>query len=202
MCISGYGAGDRSMLPLRAFLNSIGYTPLKAEMGVNIEAKEDRIRSVDDASRFRDCMVERLQLRVEEAYKEYNQKISLIGWSMGGLFAADIAQQLPDKIEKVITLGSPFGDPRGTSTFKLMRWLNNSNIPVEEQDFDSWLNKRLMTTDVPVKVLYSEFDGIVGESTAKLYEHPAVEHIKVDSSHVGFAVNANAFEVIANCLAN
>ena len=202
LCISGYGAGDASMLPLRSFLKLIGYNPLKAEIGINIESKEDRIKSVNDATSFRHKMVDLLKERVNMLYQQHNQKVVLIGWSMGGLFAADVSQQIPDKVSQVITMGSPFGDPRGTSTFNLLRWINKSDIPIEEQDFDTWLNKRQMTSEeVPIKVLYSKSDGIVGESTARLHEHPAVEHIEVDSSHVGFAVNANVFKTIADCLA-
>lgn len=202
MCISGYGGGDASMLPLRTYLKSIGYKPVKADIGTNLESKEDRIKSVDDATAFRKKMVALLVERINILYSQHNQKITLIGWSMGGLFAADVSQQIPDKVNMVITLGSPFGDPRGTATFKLLRWLNKSKVPIEEQDFETWLNKRQMTSEeVPIKVLYGKYDGIVGKSTARLNDHPAVEHIEVDSSHVGFALNANAFETIADCLA-
>ena len=60
---------------------------------------------------------------------------------MGGLFALDASQQVPEHVSRVVTLGSPFGDPRGTSMWGLMRWLSGSDVPVEQQDFSPWLER-------------------------------------------------------------
>jgi pimeloyl-ACP methyl ester carboxylesterase len=201
ICVSGYGAGDLSMLPLREFLRQAGYNPLPASIGLNRETKEERIRSIDDATAFRKKMVALLAGRVEEVARQERQKVALIGWSMGGLFAFDVAQHIPDKVSMAITLGSPFGDPRGTATFHLFRWLNGSKVPLEQQDFAGWMERaEVRSHDVPVKVIYSRQDGIVAEGAALLAAHPAVEHVETKSSHVGFAVNPAVYAAIGRLL--
>jgi pimeloyl-ACP methyl ester carboxylesterase len=99
-------------------------------------------------------------------------------------------------------MGAPYGDPRSTSLYKLLNKVKGSNVPLEEQDFGVWLKlRRLKTNDVPIKVIYSERDGIVPSSAARLKNHPCIEYIEVDSSHMGFALNPKVYEVIQRLLA-
>ena len=86
--------------------------------------------------------------------------------------------------------------------WNFMRWLSGSEVPVDQQDFTPWLNgASLKTAAVPVTVLYSEMDGIVGKEIARVEEHVAVRHQLVTSSHLGFAMNSEVFEMIARALA-
>ena len=203
LALPGYGGGDGSMAVLRYFLKRIGYKAYGLDLGRNLESADERIMRVEDASRFREKMVALVIERIKEIYRSSGQPVALVGWSMGGLYAFDASQELPEMTRMVVTLGSPYGDPRATSTFKLLRWLNGSDVPVEEQDFDGWLNKRRLKTDkVPIKVLYSQKDGIVAAGIATLGSNACIEHIEVDSSHVGFAVNLNAYYTVASLLSN
>jgi pimeloyl-ACP methyl ester carboxylesterase len=186
----------------RYFLKQLGYTPYALELGVNFESKEERIMRVEDAVAFREKMVELCCERLQEIHNETGEKVSLLGWSMGGLYAFDCGQALPETTRQIITLGSPFGDPRSTSTFKLLRKINRSTVPIEIQDFDSWNNKSRVTADIPTHVIYSNKDGIVAPEIARLDDHPMVKHHEVDSSHVAFAVNPLAMETVARILAN
>lgn len=171
------------------------------ELGTNIESAAERIMRIEDAVNFREKMVTKITQRIESIHKETQRKVSLIGWSIGGLYAFDISQNHPNMIRQVITLAAPFGDPRGTSTFNLLRTLNRSKIPIEEQNFDLWLNKReLKSHQVPIKVLYSPRDGIVSPHIARIEEHPTIEHIEVDASHTGFTVNTAALSHITHLL--
>jgi esterase/lipase len=202
LAIPGYGGGDSSMLFMRYFLDKLGYQSYALDLGVNYESASERIKRVEDAVAFREKMVARVAERAEQIYKDSGETVTLLGWSMGGLYAFDVSQQHPDIIRQVITLGAPFGDPRGTSTFKLLRWVNRSTVAVEEQDFDSWTHKRQLSSDkVPVKIIYSTEDGIVAAHIARLDDHPMVEHIEVTSSHVGFTVNTDTLAIIAGLLA-
>ena len=115
------------------------------------------------------------------------------------MYALDASRHLPDITRRVITLGSPFGDPRGTSLFKLMRRLSGSTVPIETQDFGGWLDKAAAPA-VPTSVIYSERDGIVGTDIARLPESPLTQHVQVDSSHLAFALNARALEAVAVAL--
>ncbi|MBT8075074.1 MAG: alpha/beta hydrolase, partial [Gammaproteobacteria bacterium] len=141
LVLPGYGAADGSTAVLRFFLRRIGYRPFGLEAGRNFEGLENQIQSVDDATRFREQLVDLTVTRIREVHAMTREPVSLIGWSMGGLYALDASRHLPDITRRVITLGSPFGDPRGTSLFTLMRRLSGSEVPIELQNFDTWLDK-------------------------------------------------------------
>jgi pimeloyl-ACP methyl ester carboxylesterase len=198
LVLPGYGGGDGSTLVMRYVVGRLGYQACKLELGVNHESAQDRIVSVDDAVRFREKMVALVVERVRSIFEERGEKVSLVGWSMGGLYAFDTARELPEMVRQVVTLGSPYGDPRGTSTFELLRWLKGSNVPVESQDFASWLRKAEPGDGaVPVTAIYSATDGIVSPEVARPAPAPSVECIEVEASHVGFGLNPEAFRVLS-----
>jgi hypothetical protein len=203
LTLPGYGGSDDSMRAMRYFLKRIGYKAYSQELGRNYESSQERIKSVDDALAFRNKMVDLIVKRVDAIYDQTGQRISLIGWSMGGCYALDVSQQRPDKIKRVITLGSPFGDPRGTALWPVMRLINRSNVNPDTMDFDSWLERTVIRTEnIPVDVIYSPRDGIVGESIARLPDHPCVTHTEIDASHISFAFNALAYRKIGQILAS
>ncbi|MBA6414012.1 alpha/beta hydrolase [Parahaliea sp. F7430] len=201
LVLPGYGASDSSTAFIRYFLKQIGFASHALALGRNLENAEDRIRSVDDATRFREKMGSLVVSRVRELAEQAGTSISLVGWSMGGLYAVDAAREVPELLRQVITLGSPFGDPRGTSLFTLMRRLSGSTVPLETQDFGSWLAKASVS-EVPTKVIYSVRDGIVGTGIARLPESPTTEHCQINSSHIGFAHNPDALSEVASTLLN
>lgn len=202
LVLPSYGLGDSGMRPLRFFLRQLGYATPLSGIGLNLDRGDLRIRRIEDAARFRSRQVDRVVARIEEIHAETGERPSLVGWSMGGLFAVDASQRVPELVRRVVTLGSPFGDPRGTAMWSVMRWLSGSEVPVDEQDFSSWLDRASLGTDaVPVTVLYSELDGIVGREVARLRQNRVVEHRHVASSHLGFATNPEVFREIAGALA-
>lgn len=202
LVLPSYGTGDGGTRFLRSFLSALGYETPPPALGRNVDRGELRIRSVEDAAVFRRAQVDRVVDRVQTLAEETGERVSVIGWSMGGLFALDTSQRIPDLVRSAVTLGSPFGDPRGTSMFHLMRVLNGSRIPVEKQDFGPWLaGRRLATQSVPITVIRSHRDGIVGRSIAELPRTRCVRHVRVDSSHLGFAANPDVFLEVARALA-
>lgn len=201
LTIPGYGGGDGSMFFLRYLLDKIGYQSFALDLGTNFESAAERIMRIEDAVAFREKMVAQVIKRAEQIHTETNQSVDLIGWSLGGLYAFDVSQTIPEKIRQAITLAAPFGDPRSTSTFNFFRTLNRSTVPIEEQDFDLWLNKREIKTDqVPIKIIYSRSDGIVSPHIARLEDHPSVEHIEIDASHASFTVSVDALRRITHLL--
>ena len=80
-----------------------------------------------------------------------------------------------------------------------MRRLSGSKVPVEQQNFDGWLDKAAAPA-VPTHVIYSERDGIVGTDIARLPHSPLTRHVQVDSSHVAFALNVRALDEVAKAL--
>jgi len=201
LCLPGYGGGDGSMAIVRAFLRAIGHATPGLGLGVNTEGRARRIRSIDDALAFRARMVARVAERLRRVTDDTGERASLVGWSMGGLYAFDAALAEPERVRRVVTLGAPYGDPRGTSLFGLLRRLNRSRVPVASQDFDGWLGRcELGDNTVPIRILYSPSDGIVAPAIARLPDHPSVACIPVDSSHIGFAINPRALRELARQL--
>ena len=120
---------------------------------------------------------------------------------MGGCFAVDVSQRLPKKVAMVISLGSPFGDPRGTSMWSIMRKLNRSEVPEDAMNFDGWMEKRhIKTKNLPIHVIYSEKDGIVGVETAQLCAHKDVSYTSIGSSHIGFAYNVSVYHKVIDII--
>jgi pimeloyl-ACP methyl ester carboxylesterase len=200
LVLPGYGAGDSIMYVMRYYLNRWGYDARPWNLGVNFT--KTRITAIDQINAFREEMETRVAARIEELFNETGKQVSLVGWSLGGIYANSMAEKVPDYLNHVITLGAPYGDPRGTAAWNVLKALNASNTPDDQQDFGGWL-KHDAITDRKVKttVIFSPNDGIVAESAARLAEHENIAHLPVNSSHVGFAFNPAVYRVIAETLA-
>ena len=100
LVLPGLMQSDRSTLPLRAFLKNRGHDVHAWALGINT----GRPGLVDD----------QLLPRLRELHARSGRKVSIVGWSMGGLFARELAKRAPEAVRQVITLGSPFtGDREG-----------------------------------------------------------------------------------------
>lgn len=198
MTLPGFGGADGSMAPLRAWLQRWGYDARPWNLGRNFP--KYRMDSLDAAMLFREKMVKRAARELEKIYRETGQKVTLVGWSLGGIYAHELGILHPQWVRQVVTLGTPHGDPRGTAAWGIMRRVYNSNVPVEVQDISGWLSSSLTPLKVPMTVIFSPTDGIVSQEVAMLKD-PGVTHLAVNSSHVGFALNPKVYWLIAKQLA-
>ena len=89
LVLPGFMTGDRSTIVLRNYIESLGYNVKTWDMGLNLGGPEYAFKVAD---------------RVEEISKEYNCKISIVGWSLGGVYAREVARQVTDCVRQVITL--------------------------------------------------------------------------------------------------
>src|ERR1700730_18114910 len=96
LTLPGFLASDLSMAPMRRYLTELGYDSYAWRMG----------RNIGGVSRMRAA----LRDRVGEIHASTGRKVSILGWSLGGVYARDLALQLPDKVRYVVTLGSPFAN--------------------------------------------------------------------------------------------
>lgn len=200
LVLPGYGAGDTIMYVLRYYLNRWGYDARPWNLGVNFT--RTRITAIDQVNAFREDMEDKVAARIEQLYHETGRPVSVIGWSLGGIYANSMADRVPDYLNHVITLGAPYGDPRATAAWNVLKALNFSKTAEEEQDFDGWLKHDAITDrQVKTTVIYSPNDGIVAEAAARLGEHEKIAHVPVNSSHAGFAFNPAVYRVIAQTLA-
>ena len=185
LTLPGFLASDLSMAPMRRYLKELGYDTYAWHMG----------RNTGGVTRMRAALRDRLA----QIHAATGRKVSLVGWSLGGIYARDLALHAPDMVRYVVTLGSPFsGDARATNATRLYEAM--SGEVVEE---DSEL-RRAIAGDLPVPTtsIYSRTDGIVNWRTCLLRPSDTAENIEVHlASHVGLGVNAAALWAVADRLA-
>jgi pimeloyl-ACP methyl ester carboxylesterase len=185
LTVPGFLASDLSMRPMRRYLRELGYDAYAWKMG----------RNIGGVSRMRAALKDRLA----GIHAATGRKVSIVGWSLGGVYARDLALQAPDMVRCVITLGSPFaGDVRATNATRLYEAL--SGEAVEEQ---SELRAAIAgDLPVPASSIYSRTDGVVNWHTCLLRPSDTAENIEVHlASHIGLGVNAAALWAVADRLA-
>ncbi len=200
MTLPGFGGGDGSMALLRRYLNSLGYRAEPWRLGTNLV--QDKVQTLDEVLAFCATMEAAIVENAQRIADNCGEKVSLVGWSLGGVYANSIAQTHPELIRQVILLGSPVGDPRGTSVWGLMKKVMRGEIPDHLQNVDAWIERRdqLGGRRVRTSVLYSKYDGAVAEDAVMIENDKLVENIHVASSHVGFSHNASVYWTIADRL--
>ena len=210
MVIPGFGANDRYTWPLRAHLDSLGYATVGWGLGTN-KAGLNMPHSLSEVhprwklppkSPYRGeagvpYVVDRLIDRVDELSRVSNQPIALVGWSLGGFMAREVARELPAQISQVITLGSPvIGGPKYT--------LAAPAFNRRQYDLD-WVEHTISEREerpiaVPITAVVSPSDGIVGYLAALDHHSPVVEHVQLDVAHLAFPYNSAVWSVIAKAL--
>lgn len=185
LALPGFLASDLSMAPMRRYLKELGYDTHAWEMGRNLGG----ISSLRGA--LRDLL--------KRVYETSGRKVSIVGWSLGGVYARDLALQLPDMVRQVITLGSPFAnDVRATNATRLYEALSGEGVN------DNPELREAIAGDLPVPAtsIYSRTDGIVNWRTCLLRPSETAENIEVHlASHVGLGVNPAALWAVADRLA-
>ncbi len=184
MVLPGFMASDVSTAPLRKFLTESGYQAYGWDLGRNTAKVE-----------FLDLLLDKL----ESVYETHGEKISLIGWSLGGVFARQLAKAKPALIRQVITLGSPF---KGISEPNNVAWIYNfiSNGK-RASDIDPILYEDIpLPAPVPTTAVYTKEDGIVPWQLCLEEEDEIHQNIQVRGSHFGLGVNPTVMEIIADRL--
>jgi len=181
LVLPGFTASDTSTLALRRFLRRRGYHAHGWRLGRNLGPSTRVVTGLGE--------------RFEALKKRHARKVSLIGWSLGGIYAREISRLFPDDVRQVITLASPFRDPLA----------NNVLFPpsaAARLDRDPLLYARLREPlPVPTTAVYTRTDGIVAWRSCIEEEGPYRENVAVWSSHCGIGHHPMALRVIADRLA-
>ena len=127
------------------------------------------------------------------------QAFTLIGWSLGGIIAREVARLSPHLVREVITMGTPIiGGPKYTTPGQ--RYAQSANIKLDQ--FEREVHQRnSIGFDQPLTVLYSDRDGIVGPDIARDIYNPQARNIRVDGGHMGMGFNPKVWRIIADTLA-
>jgi pimeloyl-ACP methyl ester carboxylesterase len=133
---------------------------------------------------------------LEELQRRYDSTVTLIGWSLGGVFARELARRQPDRVRAVITLGSPFNvSPSANNVDSLFRRANPDFRP----DLEGFA-RRIAPPPVPCIAIHSKSDGIVAWQCSQEEAADNTENIEVFSSHFGMGFNPLVLREIAHKL--
>jgi len=185
LVLPGLIATDNSTRPLRSFLRSKGYTVSGWGQGRNLGPRHG----------VREAMVDRLR----ELNDTHGRKISLVGWSLGGVYARQLAKMMPDRVRMVITLGSPFGGhPRATNAWRVYEMVSGHRASEEDLRFGGSLSE---PPPVPTTAIFSRTDGICAWQVCMEKASATSESIEVESSHCGMGHHPAAVYAVADRLA-
>lgn len=186
MVFPGLSANDVSTLPLRSYVESRGYCALGWEQGFNFGPRAG--------------VLEQIKGQLARTFESSGRKVSLIGWSLGGVYARELAKDLPHMVRGVITLGTPFGGShRSTNAWRIYELASGRSIAREAENYDL-----PAAPPVPTTSIFSRSDGIVawkGSIQAPSAHNPHTENIEVLASHVGLGLNPSAWWAVADRLA-
>jgi len=185
LVLPGLIASDVSTRPLRAFLKSKGYAVRGWEQGRNLGLRAG----------VQDGMVDLL----EEMNDVHGRKVSLVGWSLGGLYARQLAKMMPERVRSVITLGSPFaGSPHSTNAWRVYEMASGRRADGEDARFGGSLS---VAPPVPTTAIFSRTDGICAWQGCVEKTSAQSESIEVESSHCSMGHHPAAVYAVAERLA-
>jgi pimeloyl-ACP methyl ester carboxylesterase len=182
LVLPGLAAGDASTALLRRFLRSRGYAVSGWGQGLNLGLREG--------------VLERAHDKLRELYAEHGRAVSLIGWSLGGLYARELAKHSPEMVRLCISLGSPFtGHPRETNAWRLYELASGHRI-----DWREFQGPLRAAPPAPTTSIWSPTDGVVAWRCCVETRRVLAENIVIDSSHLGLGAHPAALYAIADRL--
>ncbi|MHB8380726.1 MAG: alpha/beta fold hydrolase [Candidatus Binataceae bacterium] len=191
MFIPGFMAGDITLAPMANFCRFLGHRSVMAGIWSNSSCPRE--------------VLELVGARIERVVERHGGPVVVIGHSLGGIYAREIGRRYPDAVERVITMGSPITRPRDAANRAVqavassMAALRGRAQGCLSENCSCGLTiSNLAPPRVPTTVIYSRTDGIVHwQSCLDLSRSPIVENIEVHCSHVGMAVSAEVYKIIA-----
>ena len=182
LVLPGLIASDISTKPLRAYLTDRGYDVHGWGLGRNLG--------------LRPGLEAKMEARLRDIHRQSGRKVSIVGWSLGGVFAREIASAAPEAVRTVITLGSPIhGDPRSTNAWRVYELASGQSV-----DDPQLRSPRRAAPPVPTTSIYSRSDGVVAWQCSVEPTTDSTESIEVIGSHCGLGVNASVLYAIADRL--
>jgi pimeloyl-ACP methyl ester carboxylesterase len=194
LVLPGGMSDDKATVFLRWALRAQGYDAHGWGLGMNMGPNEEVLAG--------------MHARVRELYREHDSKITLIGWSLGGIYARMLARDLPDLVRRVITLGSPFRmiEADDFAPFGRARWDRFVEEHAEDVDLMRTHEHDRPPITVPTTAIYSRTDGMAPwqlsiDEVGPHAPNPRAENVEVRGSHIGLASNPSVAVVIFDRLA-
>lgn len=195
LLIPGFIAGDVTLAPMANFCRWLGHRAVFGGIWSNSECPRETMR--------------KLNARLVLTYEKFEHPIVVIGQSLGGVYAREMARENPEMVERVITLGSPIRLPRKTANYAVEAVARS--IAMLRGKAEGCLTESCKCglilsdespPDVPTTHVYSRTDGVVHwDSCIDHSGAPSIENVEVMGSHVGMAFSPDVYRVIADRLA-
>ena len=188
LVLPGFLTSDTSTSLLRRFLKSLGYDVHTWDLGRNLGP-----RAIGHEG-------EKLIERLDCIHDLCGEKISLVGWSLGGMMARQLARRRPDLVRQIITLGSPIvGNPRATNAWRAYEAMTGQKIDAEAARVQ--LRESETPPPVPSTAIYTKEDGVVSWRNCIEPKADLTDNIQVYGSHCGLGVNPVVLYAVADRLA-
>ncbi|MEM9820949.1 MAG: alpha/beta hydrolase [Bacteroidota bacterium] len=185
LVIPGFMASPTSTRRLRLFLQKIGYHPYDWGLGRNYAKVED---------------LQILEQSIDKIYEKHQGQLTLIGWSLGGVYARELAKLKSEKIRQVITMAAPFAGINQPNNAQWLYRLISRYWSYNELD-QEWIARLPEPAPVPSTALYSKKDGIVPwQVCMEQAEDKLHQNIEVSSSHMGMGFDPLVWTIIADRL--
>jgi pimeloyl-ACP methyl ester carboxylesterase len=185
--LPGFMADSQSTAMLRRWLDNLGYNAVPWGFGRNLGP--------------RGILLERLIVTVGDLAREHGQPVSLIGQSLGGVYAREIAKVIPKQVRQVITLGAPFRQTDTNGTAPAVARLFEMATGEKADDLKREMGDISRPAPVPSTAIYSRTDGIANWKTCIEEETPYTDNVEVYASHCGMGFNPAIYYVIGDRLA-
>lgn len=181
-----YLGNDNSTIFVRKYLKSIGFKTYKWDLGVNMINSKSLPKLIE---------------KLDEIYEKHQEKVSLVGWSGGGIFAKIIANRYPEKVEQLITIGSPVWGVKNMKTpiVKTLEFVRGAKLRERNLKFIKELEE---IPKVPITCIYTKTDGLIPWKNcmeAETYRDD-IKNVEVFGSHCGMGANATVLLTVANAL--
>ncbi|HJS40762.1 MAG TPA: alpha/beta fold hydrolase [Sphingomicrobium sp.] len=171
LVIPGFIANDRTTMELRRALAEAGWRVHGWALGWNLGVEADMLQQLEKC-------VDRMGAK---------RPVLVVGWSLGGLYARELARQCPEKVRAVVTLGSPFsGDLHQNNVWRLYEMI--AGHKVNETPVERILEK----PPVPSLAVWSRKDGIVAPRAARGLDGERDVTARIDCAHMAFGVSRKA----------
>jgi len=186
LVMPGFSASDRSTQPLRALLDRLGYDTHEWGLGLNMGPTPHVVHGIV-----------RLLDRIGAVS---NEPVTIIGWSLGGIYARELARLDPAAVKQVITLGSPIQMISTDRSASSPKWEAVQHLHDKSREYDVRDSDRPALL-VPNTSIYTRTDGVVHWKTCLVESGAISENVEVHGSHCGLGFNPSVAFVLADRLA-